>query len=60
MTDRPPERVTFSIPEDDDLDSEVLDALVEASLYTNRSRFIRAALRGDVDVDLDALDVEHK
>lgn len=51
MADTPPERVTFSIPPDEDLDKKEIDELVEASPFDTRSEFIRAAIRGDLDPD---------
>lgn len=55
---QPPDRVTVSIPPEDDLDRDVLDDLVQRSGFDNRSEFVRAAIRGDVDGDLvdDVLD----
>lgn len=51
MADAPPERITFSIPPDEDLDRDELDELVKASEYTTRSEFIRAAIMDSEEIE---------
>lgn len=51
-----PERITVSIPPtEDDLDLSVIDEAVAVSEFSTRSEFVRAALRGEVSLDLDQL-----
>lgn len=41
-----PDRLTISIPPGDDLDTEVIDRLVEEHDLTSRSELVREAIRG--------------
>jgi metal-responsive CopG/Arc/MetJ family transcriptional regulator len=49
MTEDPPDRITFSIPPDSDLDEQTLDDLVKQSDASSRSEFIRQAITENTD-----------
>lgn len=49
MSDRPPDRMTISLPPGFDLDREQLDDLVENSEFSSRSEFVREAIRDAIE-----------
>lgn len=46
-----PDRLTFSIPPDSDLDPKAIEEAVEEGEYSSRSELVRDALRDVIDPD---------
>ena len=44
-----PDRITFSIPDTDELDKETLEAEVEQGEWSSLSELVREAVRGEID-----------